>query len=170
MRRVDSIFRSAGDRPAVGLTSQEASRSTNNAESLRSRRIRAIFHSRQPLEGGGRRSNSSPCPPKKAKTVGDLQSAAPRYALDKEWCSPRDSTGTREIDSTNECLQFVLAELFLNGLPCRGDAARESRRPHEYRSHLLKMPSSGRIPVHLKGKPSITDTHVESWKGYADRR
>lgn len=32
------------------------------------------------------------------------------------------STGAREIDSTNECLQFVLAELFLNSLPCRGDA------------------------------------------------
>ena len=31
-------------------------------------------------------------------------------------------TGAREIDSTNECLQFVLAELFQNSLPCRGDA------------------------------------------------
>lgn len=32
------------------------------------------------------------------------------------------STGTREVDSTNECLLFLLEELFLNSLPCQGSA------------------------------------------------
>jgi len=38
-----------------------------------------------------------------------------------DWAE-RLSTGAREIDSTNECLQFVLAEHLLTKISCRGNA------------------------------------------------